>query len=140
MDSLVRSLAPALAFGAIGAALALGSLVAFVRKRARLAGHRRAPGTVAGFRVRHTTRDGRRRTYHHAQIRFDADGRAMLHESPIGTSEPRREVGDGVVVLYDPAAPDDACVDEVREKYFVPMLVGAIGVVFCGVAAWLAAR
>ncbi len=120
--------------------MALWSVVAFARKRARLARCRRLPGVVVGFRVRSAVRDGRRRTFHHPQIRFEVDGGARVHESPVGTSQPRRELGDAVVVLYDPRAPDDACLDEAREKYFASMVVGAIGVVFSGVAAWLATR
>jgi hypothetical protein len=53
-----------------------------------------------------------------------------LYESPLSTSSPEREVGSTVAVLYDPDNPESACIDELVEKHFVPMLLGTIGVVF----------
>lgn len=39
-------------------------------------------------------------------------------------------MGSTVAVLYDPDNPESACIDELVEKHFVPMLLGTIGVVF----------
>lgn len=140
MNPDLARLTPALVFGGVGALLVLGSLAAFVRTRARLGGYRRARGAVVDFRVRHATRDGRTRTYYHPRVRFEAGGRVFVHESSVSTSEPRRQLGDAVDLLHHPDNPDEACIDELAEKYFVHMVVGAIGAVFCGVAGWLAAR
>jgi hypothetical protein len=67
---------------------------------------------------------------HHPVVRFQAAGREWLYESPLSKSSPEREVGSTVAVLYDPDNPESACIDELVEKHFVPMLLGTIGVVF----------
>lgn len=127
-------------FALVGAVLLLAALVGFVRKRATLARYHRTTGAVVGHRVRHTVRKGRRRTFHHPLVQFDAGGRACVHESRVSTSQPRRELGAPVPVLYDPANPDEACIDEVSEKYFVVLLLGAIGLVFSCVGVGLLVR
>lgn len=124
-------------FATLGAALVVGAVVSTLRKNARLAKFGRTVGTVVGYRVRQTVRDGRRRTFHHPLVRFEVNGHAFVHESPVSTSRPRREVGATVPMLFDPAAPSEACIDEVLEKHFVALLLSAIGAVFVGVGAWL---
>lgn len=124
-------------FAALGPTMALGALVTLLLRRARFATWTRGEGTVVGFRTRRTRRKGRTRTYYHPQVRYLAGGREWLYESPVSTSEPRREVGATVAMLHDPAQPQEACIDEVAEKYFVSLLVGAIGAVFTAVAVWL---
>ncbi len=127
-------------FAALGPTLALGALVSLLLRRARFARWTRGVGTVVGFRVRHSRHKGRMRTYYHPQVRYLADGRAWVHESPVSTRQPRREVGAPVVMIHDPAQPQEACIDEVTEKYFVPLLLGAIGAVFTAVGVWLLFR
>jgi len=120
----------ALIFGLIGSALAFGAFVAFVLQRVRFASWTSTQGVIAGHRVRHTRRNGRTRTMHHPIVRFQAAGREWLYESPLSKSSPERAEGSTVAVLYDPADPESACIDEFLEKHFVPMLLGTIGVVF----------
>jgi len=127
----------AMVFAALGPTLAIGAVVSLLRRRARFATWTRGEGTVVGFRVRHSRRDGRTRTYYHPQVRYLAAGQARVYESPVSTSQPRREVGATVVMIHDPAQPQEACIDEVAEKYFVSLLVGAIGAVFMAVSVWL---
>jgi hypothetical protein len=112
-------------------------MVSFAIKRARLARWTRVVGVLVGHRVRQTFRKGRRRTYHHPIVRYQAAGREWLHESPVGTRQARRQVGDPVPVLHNPAQPDDACIDEVGQKYFVQLLIGTIGAIFTATGAWL---
>ncbi len=126
-----------MAFAALGPTLALGAAVTLLRRRARFSTWTRGAGTVVGFRVRHSRRDGRTRTYYHAQVRYLAGGREWVYESPVSTSSPSREVGDAVAMIHDPAQPQEACIDEVTEKYFASLLVGAIGAVFTAVGVWL---
>jgi hypothetical protein len=131
---------PALIFGLVGALLCVGALFAFVRKRARLATCVRVVGTVSGYRVRRTRRGGRTRTMHHPLVHYLVGATPFTHESPVSTSQPQRAVGSAVQLLVDPNAPDVACIDEVAEKYFIQLLCGAIGAVFCGVAVWSLGR
>jgi hypothetical protein len=120
----------ALIFGLLGSALAFGSFVALVLQRVRFASWTSTQGVIAGHRVRHTRRNGRTRTMHHPVVRFHAAGREWMHESSLSKSSPERAEGSSVAVLYDPRNPESACIDELVEKHFVPMLVGTIGIVF----------
>lgn len=130
----------AMVFAALGPTMTLGAVVSLLVRRARFARWPRGVGTVVGFRVRHSRRDGRTRTYYHPQVRYLAGGREWLYESPVSTSSPQREVGASVTMIHDPAQPQEACIDEVAEKYFVSLLVGAIGAVFTAVAVWMHLR
>ncbi|MFO0628851.1 MAG: DUF3592 domain-containing protein [Polyangiales bacterium] len=132
--------ATAMVFAALGPILTLGAVVSLLVRRARFARWTRGVGTVVGFRVRRSRRNGRYRTYHHPQVRYLAGGREWLYESPVSTSSPQREVGASVAMIHDPANPQEACIDEVAEKYFVSLLVGAIGAVFTAVAVWMYLR
>lgn len=129
-----------LMFCVVGAVLVLGAIVGFVRQRAKFASWTRAEGAVVGHRARQSRRKNRVATYYHPLIRFVASGREHTFESPVSTPEPRRAQGSRVPVLFDPSNPESACIDEAREKYFVVMLLGAIGVVFSGVGALVALR
>lgn len=124
-------------FAVMGLGLTALAVGLFVRQHLRLARWVRVRGTVVGHRVRRTVRDGRRRTFHHPLVRFPAGGREWVHESPLSTSQPRRDVGAQVELLHAPDDPEQACIDEVREKHFVSLLVGAIGVVFTATGFWL---
>ena len=44
-------------------------------------------------------------------------------------------VGDEVRVVYDPSDPNDAKIDAVMQLWFMPILVGIVGIVALGV--WL---
>lgn len=124
-------------FAGLGVLLAVGAFVGFVRRRALLATWTRAPGVVVSYRVRQTRRNGRRRTFYHPLIRYEAAGREWIHEMPIGSNHKGRAVGEPVPLLFDPKQPQEACVDGVRERYFVSLVVGAIGVVFTATGTWL---
>lgn len=129
-----------LIFAGVGALLVLGSLVGFLRQRSKFSRWTPTQGIIVSHRVRHSRRDGRTRTYYHPIVRFHAGGREWLYESSLSTSQKRREEGSSVAVRYDPSNPESACIDEVGEKYFVAMLLGAIGSVFSTVGGYLLTR
>lgn len=132
--------ATAMVFAALGPTLTLGAVVSLLVRRARFATWTRGVGTVVGFRERRTRRKGRMRSYFHPQVRYLAGGLERLYESPVSTSSPQREVGASVAMIHDPAQPQEACIDEVTEKYFVSLLIGAIGAVFTAAAVWMHLR
>jgi hypothetical protein len=66
---------------------------------------------------------------HHPQVQYERQGVACMHDSAVGTSQPRWEVGTALPVVYDPASPDDACIDTVGEKYFVALWLAAAGAI-----------
>ncbi len=128
---------PALVFATVGGGLVAFSGYSAVRLQTKLAAFRHTTGTVIGHRVRHTRRDGRRKTFHHALVRYETDAGAYTHESSVSTSRPRRALGDSVPIVYDPAKPEDAYIDEAGEKHFVSFVLGGIGTIFVITAAWL---
>lgn len=121
----------------VGGALVLGALVSFVRQRLRFARWSSVTGTVVGHRVRQAVRDGRTRTFYHPLVRFEVDGRERVFESSLSTREKRRAEGSTVAMLFDPADPESACIDDVREKYTLAMFLGAMGSIFTAVGAYL---
>ena len=130
------SLAPYI-FPTVSGALLLGAAITFVRQYLRYASWTSTHGTVVGYRVRQTKREGSRRTLYHPQIQFESNGRRWIHESPIGTGDRRFEEGARVAILFDPADPESASLNSIREKYFLPMFFGAMGFGFALVSAWL---
>jgi len=118
-----------LTVAAVGACLLLVALAVFLRRRARLSRWVSTTGVLVGYRVRATRRDGRRRTYHHPLVQYERQGVACMHDSAVGTSQPRWEVGAALPVLYDPASHDDACIDTVGEKYFIALWLAAAGTI-----------
>lgn len=129
-----------LIFLGVGAVLLGWSMVDVLRGRARRARWTRVDGVVVGYRARHHRRDGRLRTMHHPIVEYAAGDRRLQHESPVSTSSPRHEIGAALPILFDPAKPDDAVIDAFAVKYFVPLVLAGIGVVFVGVAGWLSTQ
>ncbi|MFL5346469.1 MAG: DUF3592 domain-containing protein, partial [Hyalangium sp.] len=50
--------------------------------------------------------------------------------SNVGSNPPRYKEGDSLVVLYDPAQPDNMRIHTVFNVWAFPLLLGGIGVVF----------
>lgn len=124
-------------FAVVGLALTVGAAGMAIRQRLRHSTWIRVVGTVVGHRVRQVVRDGRRRTRYHPHVRFWANGREWVHESPLSASQPRRELGAPIKLLHDPTDPEQVCIDEFLEKHFASLLIGTIGVVFTGTGLWL---
>jgi hypothetical protein len=117
-------------FFGVGAALVVLGLGLGVRRRLVIASWHRTEGVVVGHRVRRSRRDGRVRTYHHPQVRFEAGGEAHVLDSPIGHSQAKWEVGARVPVRFDARRLDDACIDTFGQHYFAALVIGTIGAVF----------
>jgi hypothetical protein len=117
-------------FFGVGATLVVLALVMGVRRRALVASWERTEGVVIGHRVRSSRRDGRVRTYHHPQVRFEARGEGHVLDSPIGHGQVKWEVGTRLPVRFDAKRLDDACIDTFGQHYFVSLVIGAIGAVF----------
>jgi Protein of unknown function (DUF3592) len=63
----------------------------------------------------------------------EGESRSVL--SATGSMPAGFRVGDEVRVLYDPSNPNDAKIDSVMQLWFMPMLLGIVGIVALGV--WL---
>jgi hypothetical protein len=99
-----------LLFVLIGLAIAVGGVRSTRRSRAFLARARRVPGTITGVRTGWSGSRDTLRASSRPMLTFTTlDGRRIDTEA----AEPsNRGVGNDVGVLYDPANPTDARVDE----------------------------
>lgn len=57
-------------------------------------------------------------------------GQVIEKTGNIRSSPPAHQVGEVIDVLYDPANPNDARIKKTSSLYFVPMLLGGMGIVF----------
>ncbi|MFC3692804.1 DUF3592 domain-containing protein [Chenggangzhangella methanolivorans] len=73
-----------------------------------------------------------------AVVRFEtADGRQVDIRSRVRSSPPAFDVGESVVVRYDPAVPDSARIDSFMERWFGPLIFGGLGGVFLAIGLGL---
>ncbi len=113
-----------------GALLAIGLAIAAWRFRRRLTA-RRASGKVIRVDIV-TTKDGaphpsQRST---SKVQF-ADGQGAIRFFSSEDRAERRKLGDIVQVLYAPANPQDAWIDDLG-IYVLPIVLGALGLVMVG--------
>lgn len=66
-------------------------------------------------------------------LEYHYEGKDYTYESPYGSSTPEYAVGDQVSLQIDPSEPGKAEENSFMSNWFVPMLLGSIGLVFAGV-------
>ena len=99
----------------------------------------RTQGTVIEL-VEHTApgERGTSKLAYRPKIRFEAPGSgAQEMEMGLQTGSPAYAPGDKVTVVYDPANPQNADIEEFWAQWFGPIVAGGIGVIFLGVAFWI---
>lgn len=57
-------------------------------------------------------------------------GQTIEKTGSIRSNPPAHKVGEVIDILYDPAKPNDARIKKTSSLYFVPMLLGGMGIVF----------
>jgi len=68
---------------------------------------------------------------YHPHVRFvTARGEAVEFTSSVGSNPAGFDIGEHVIVLYDPSNPQDARIDSFVQLWFVPLIVGFFGLVF----------
>ena len=94
----------------------------------------RVDGTVVDMVERTTThstgRGSSTDTAWHPMVEFSVDGKPYSFQGSVGSSPPAYEVGDTVEVAYDPSDPHDARLASFWSAYFLPLILGGIGIVF----------
>jgi len=58
------------------------------------------------------------------------NGQEIEKVSNIRTNPPQHKVGQVIDILYDPANPNDARIKKTTNLYFVPFLLGGMGIIF----------
>ena len=118
-------------FFAAGLALLAGSGYSFLHTRAAIARAVPAEGTVVDLIA---SRDSDGDTMYYPRVRFRT-GAGDLEEftGGVGSKPAAFDVGEGVRVLYDPERPGDARIDTFFQLWFLPLLLGGMGIVFAGI-------
>jgi len=118
-------------FLAAGLGLLAGSGYSFLHTRAAISGAIPADGTVVDL-IASTDSDGD--TMYYPRVRFrTGTGDVEEFVGGVGSKPAAFDVGEGVKVLYDPERPGDARIDTFFQLWFLPLLLGGMGIIFAGI-------
>jgi hypothetical protein len=127
-------------FGLVGGLLVVVGLFFFLRTRNFLAKAQEAKGTVIEMVYRRTSSADSSSGGGYAPVyQFEtADKRRIIKQDGLATNPPGYQVGQTIDILYDPENPEKASVNRWMNLYFVPALLGGLGLLFGGVAVAIA--
>lgn len=93
------------------------------------------PGIVKEFKERQARNkeDNTMYTLNMPVLQYHYNGKDYTYVSPYGSTTPEYAVGDQISLLVDPAEPGRPEEDSFMNSWFLPMLLGSIGLVFAGV-------
>lgn len=123
-------------FFAVGIGAVLLSMAALIYIRTllfiRTAQH--AKGTVIEmvYRRKNTRSGGKGGGYLPVYQFKTLDGKKITAKDSLSSNPPRFQVGQQVDVLYNPNNPHDARINQWLNLYFVPVLLGGLGLLFGG--------
>ena len=131
-----KSFFVAVIFGVIGAAMLAGGAYARYTTAQEIRAFLPAEGVVT---ANIASRSGRNNSLTYAaQVRFTAqDGSTVTFKEGFSANPPAHQVGDKLKVLYDPGNPQNARIDDFMNTWFLPLLLGGIGLIFGLVAVSL---
>jgi hypothetical protein len=118
-----------LVFGLVGLGLLVGAGFTATNTRNLLAVAEEVPGVVVDYTT--STSDGS--TTYSPVYEYEFEGRTYRHETNVSTSG-RPTVGETETILVDPADPSEAMPDTFMDKWFLPVLLGGMGILFTGIA------
>lgn len=118
------------------AAVMLGlGIFFFVRTRRFLRTAVEAMGTIVELRESSGSEGG---TVYSAVVDFQtADGRSIRWQESMASNPPAGQPGEQLVMKYDPANPQRARIAKATRMWFMPVLFGALGVLFLGLGVVL---
>ena len=124
-----------LVFGLVGLFLGALAFFFFVRTRLFLGRAQKTQGTVINMVYsHHQDGDGG----YSPVYRFRTiTGQEVVVTDNVSSSPPQFQVGQTIDVFYDPENPQNARINKWFNLYFVPMLLGFMGLVFGGVGIGL---
>jgi hypothetical protein len=118
-----------------GLGLLAGCFFAVTRTRRFLATAREARAEVISLQQRHGKNHSRS---YHPVLRYRTHAGATKEVvSSVGSNPPRYKEGDSVVVLYDPAKPEDMRIHSFANVWIMPLILGGVGGIFVVVGAVL---
>jgi len=124
-----------LLFFVIGLVVLIGSVVAILKTRSRIANSLSADGLVTAF----ATEMGRSGYLYYPVVQFKIpSGQTISFQSSVGTSRAGYSVGQQVKVLYDRRNPQEAEIDALSSLWLVPGCMLAMGLLFTILGLFLA--
>ncbi len=108
-----------------------GSGYSFLHTRTAIARAISADGAVVDL-ISSIDSDGDTVYYPRVRFRTQAGGMQEFTGS-VGSRPAAFDVGEGVRVLYDPERPGDARIDTFFQLWFLPLLLGGMGIIFAGI-------
>lgn len=88
----------------------------------------RTPGTIIRMVQRRDDEDGSISNF--PVVSYQVEGKAYEIQGAVSSSAPVDSIGRRITVLYPPNHPEQGRIDTFLEQWFVPLLLGFIGIVF----------
>ena len=118
-------------FGGVGVIMLALGVFFFLRTRAFLRTAVDTTGTIVNLIESHDSDGG---TAYSAVVQFQtSDSKQVTWTESMASNPPAGQPGDEVPMKYDPTDPDDARIAKPFRLWFLPVLLGGLGVVFLGV-------
>lgn len=114
--------------GCIGVLLMVLGAFFWFRTKNFVGSAQETKGTVTDVRYEHDSESG---GGYYSVFKFKSiNGQEIEKVSNLRTNPPQHQVGQVIDVLYDPNNPNDARIKKATNLYFVPVLLGGMGLIF----------
>jgi len=120
-----------IAFSLVGGLLALIGVFLFIRTRIFIGKAQEAKGTVIQMVYSRTSSSSGSGGGYAPVYQFRTlDGQNIVIQDCLSSNPPRFQVGQEIDVLYESGNPQKARINKWMNLYFVPVLLGGIGLIF----------
>jgi len=120
-----------IAFSLVGGLLALIGVFLFIRTRIFIGKAQEAKGTVIQMVYSRTSSSSGSGGGYAPVYQFRTlDGQNIVIQDSLSSNPPRFQVGQEIDVLYESGNPQKARINKWMNLYFVPVLLGGIGLIF----------
>jgi len=121
-------------FSLVGGLLALIGVFLFIRTRIFIGNAQEVKGTVIQMVYSRTSSSSGSGGGYAPVYQFRTlDGQTIMIQDSLSSNPPRFQVGQEIDVLYESGNPQKARINKWMNLYFVPVLLGGIGLIFGGV-------
>ena len=121
-------------FSLVGGLLALIGVFLFIRTRIFIGKAQEAKGTVIQMVYSRTSSSSGSGGGYAPVYQFRTlDGQTIMIHDSLSSNPPRFQVGQEIDVLYESGNPQKARINKWMNLYFVPVLLGGMGLIFGGV-------
>ena len=120
-------------FSLVGGLLALIGLFLFIRTRIFIDNAQEVKGTVIQMVYSRSSSSNSSGGYAPIYQFRTLDGQNIVKQDSLSSNPPRFQVGQEIDVLYESGNPQKARINKWMNLYFVPVLLGGMGLIFGGV-------